>query len=292
MNKNILGHLGALLCVCIWELSFGLSDGLLGYFSSLEITVFRFAVAFLVLNFAYFPRLHLKKKLHELWFLLAGICGISLFYFLEELAYIYAKDALVVIILSAAPFFTAILSRLFNHSDGLSSYFFIGLGFALTGITLIGMFGAGTLSFSLYGALYALGASVCWGAYAVVAKRIASMGHHVVQSTRRIMFWGLIFMIPLCLTRNFDIAHYERLLDAQVLINMLALALFTTAACYVVWTYSLRNLGAVRTSVYIYAMPVVSVVVSAVGGRGAVNAEILIGVILTIVGLTLSVKRR
>ena len=77
-----MGHLIALLTVLIWGTTFISTKILLKDFSPVEILLIRFVLGFLVLT-AIYPRwLPFKEKRQEILFMLAGLCGICLYYLL------------------------------------------------------------------------------------------------------------------------------------------------------------------------------------------------------------------
>ncbi len=74
---------------------------------------------------------------------LAALCGICLYYLLENIALTYTMASNVGVIISVAPFFTAILSHLFMKSEGkLRINFFIGFVVEMAGVMLISFNGS------------------------------------------------------------------------------------------------------------------------------------------------------
>ena len=61
-----------------------------------------------------------------------------------------------------------------------------------------------------------------------------------------------------------------------------------SAMCFVTWGFATRRLGAVETSVYIYMVPVVTVVSSALLLGEEITPLAIVGTALTLVGLLLS----
>ena len=66
----------------------------------------------------------------------------------------------------------------------------------MAGVILITFNGAAVLRLNPLGDLLAVLAAVVWAFYSVCTKKIGAMGFRVVRTTRRIFFYGLIFMIP------------------------------------------------------------------------------------------------
>ncbi len=117
-NRNKAGHLCALLTIIIWGTTFISTKILLVDFQPVEILFFRFVMGLLALLIIYPHRLKATTKRQELTFALAGLCGICLYYLLENIALTYTMASNVGVIISVAPFFTAIMSHLFLKEEG------------------------------------------------------------------------------------------------------------------------------------------------------------------------------
>ena len=61
-----------------------------------------------------------------------------------------------------------------------------------------------------------------------------------------------------------------------------------SALCFVTWNVAVKILGAVKTSIYIYIVPVVTVVTSVIILNEQITLMSFIGTILTLIGLFLS----
>ena len=58
--------------------------------------------------------------------------------------------------------------------------------------------------------------------------------------------------------------------------------------CFVTWNFAVKVLGAVKTSVYIYLVPVITVLCSVVVLHETISTRAALGILLTLVGLLLS----
>lgn len=72
------------------------------------------------------------------------------------------------------------------------------------------------------------------------------------------------------------------------LLNLLFLGLGASALCFVTWNLAVRLLGAVKTSVYIYMVPVITVAASALILHEKITGMAAMGTVLTLAGLLLS----
>ena len=99
-NRNKAGHLCALLTIIIWGTTFISTKILLVDFQPVEILFFRFVMGLLALLIIYPHRLKTTTKRQELTFALAGLCGICLYYLLENIALTYTMASNVGVIIS------------------------------------------------------------------------------------------------------------------------------------------------------------------------------------------------
>ena len=83
-----------------------------------------------------------------------------------------------------------------------------------------------------------------------------------------------------------------RLLKPVNFLNLLFLGLWASALCFVTWTFSLKRLGAIKTVVYIYLVPVVTVLTSVLVLHERITWMSATGTALTLLGLGISEVRR
>ena len=291
MNRDTTkGHLAALLTILIWGTTFISTKVLLTDFQPVEILFFRFVAGTLAL-FLVCPRL-LKGTTwkQELVFMGAGLCGVCLYYLLENIALTFTMASNVGVIISVAPFFTALLSRLFlKQEERLNIGFFIGFLVAMAGIALIS-FNGSALHLNPVGDLLALLAAFIWACYSILTRKISSYGYNTILTTRRVFLYGLLFMIPVLLLSD-PVIDFPRFADRTNLLNLLFLGLGASALCFVTWNSAVRLLGAVRTSVYIYLTPVITIVASVLILHEPFAWMTGIGTVLTLAGLVLSEGR-
>ena len=100
-------------------------------------------------------------------------------------------------------------------------------------------------------------------------------------------FYGLLFMIPASFLLDFRL-NGAPLLKPVNLLNILYLGAGASALCFVTWNFSVKKLGAVNTSIYIYLVPVMTVVTSVLILHEQIGIMSALGVLLTLAGLGLS----
>ena len=286
-KQTVQGHLAAALTILIWGTTFISTKVLLRDFAPVEILFFRFCIGFLALSAICPRRLRAAGWKQERYFLFAGLTGVTLYFLLENIALTFSPASNVGVIISVAPFFTALLAHFFLNGEPLRGGFFLGFAVALAGVALISFNGAAVLRLNPLGDLLALLAALVWAVYAVLTRRIAAFGFPTVQATRRVFFYGLLFMLPALFFTDFRWG-FARFANPRLLLNILYLGLGASALCFVTWNLAVRRLGAVRTSVYIYCVPVITVATSVIVLRERITPLAAAGVLLTLAGLVLS----
>ncbi len=287
MKRNrTMGHLASLLTVIIWGTTFISTKILLAGFQPVEILFFRFVMGLTALLLVYPRRLKGTSKAQELTFAAAGLCGICLYYLLENIALTYTMASNMGVIISVAPFFTALLSHILLKEERPKANFLLGFAVAMAGIFLISYNGS-KLALNPVGDLLALLAALIWACYSVLTKKISGYGYHTILTTRRIFFYGILFMIPPLFLFDFRL-ELARFANPVYLFNIVFLGLGASALCFVTWNFALKVLGPVRTSVYIYMVPVITVVTSVAVLHEKITALAAVGTVLTLAGLLLS----
>lgn len=281
------GHLAALFTILIWGTTFISTKVLLEDFKPAEILFYRFVMGFAVLFLVCPRRMKTAGRRQEAVFALAGLCGICLYYLLENIALTYTMASNVGVIISVAPFFTAILSRLFAGTrEKVRVNFMVGFAVAMAGVALIS-FNGSRLELNPAGDILAALAAFVWACYSLLTRKIGAFGYPVILATRRTFFYGLLCMMPALFLSGFE-WKLARFADAACLLNILYLGLGASALCFVTWNVAVRTLGAVRTSVYIYMVPVITVATSALVLHEPVTWGSAVGTILAVAGLFLS----
>lgn len=281
------GHLAALLTIFIWGATYISTKILLTDFTPIEILFFRFLIGFVLLLIIYPYRLQIKIKKHEVYFAGAGLCGIMLYYLLENIALTYTMASNVGVISSIVPFFTAILAYLFLKEEMLRPNFFLGFLIATVGIFLISFNGATQFHVNPLGDFLAVLATLVWACYTMISKKISNFGYPTLPATRRIFLYGLLFMIPTLFLFDFKFGLY-RFENGTLLFNILFLGIGASALCFVSWNFAVKKLGAVKTSVYIYLVPVITILLSNLILNEQITKQTIFGTFLTLTGLILS----
>ncbi len=290
LNIEMRGHLVAFGTVFIWGLTFVSTKVLLNDFTPLEVLFFRFILGYVTLLIFYPSMLPIKNWRQERLFMGAGLSGVTLYFLLENIALNYTLASNVGIIVAIAPFCTALLAQVLLRGyakEKLQWTFFAGFVVAMSGIGLIIFNGAVKLQLNPLGDILAAAAALTWAFYSIFMRMIGELRINMAICTRRVFFYGLMFMLPVVFWQGIDMP-LETILKPINAFNFLFLSVVASSICFATWSWSVKVLGAVKASAYIYLVPVVAVFAAAFILDENITLLAIIGTALTLIGLIIS----
>ena len=289
-NKQFLGHVAALATVSVWGFSFVAIVTLLRDFSPKEVLFFRFALGIMALYLVYPKPMGKTTRRQELYFAGAGFFGVTLYFMLQGFALLHTAASNVGVIVAVSPVFTVLLSWRLLKDSRPTRTFFLGALLVLGGIGIV-RFAGSRLELHPLGDFLALLTAFVWSVYSIITKKIGDFGFHTVQSTRRIFLYGLLFLLPAVIAMDFRLG-LERFVAPENIISLLFLGLGSTALCFVLWNFSMEQLGPAKASVYLYLIPLVAVAGSVLFLEEAVGLLKGLGIALALLGLAISNRPR
>lgn len=300
LSNPTKGHLLAIFTILVWGVTFSSTKILLPDFAPAEILFIRFFIAYVFLSLLciklHTQRIAFVSFSNEILFVLAGLSGGCLYFLAENVALLYTTASNASLLVAINPFFTGLLFA-FVYGKKLSRFFILGFFVSFVGIFLV-IF-QGELSLQIYpiGDLLCILAGIIWSVYTLVLEmifaRFKGISHLVIL--KRIFFYGLLFALPFALYQSgilqgdFHTLHdFTRYVKAMNLANLLFLGLVASGLCYLSWNASLKLLGSLKASAYIYSVPVIGVIAACVSLGEVLSVYIIIGGLLTLFGLFLS----
>lgn len=231
------------------------------------------------------PRFLKSTLKDESYLILAGLSGITIYNLFLNLAMDYSKASNVSVIIATAPLFTALLAA-FLKIEKLSFIFFVAFILCMSGIVLLSYEDEG-FSFNPLGDSFALLSALGWAAYSLLILKIMHKRGNLILITRRIIFYGILGMLPSFLFLDFA-PNLILLLDPKIAFNLIFLALFASGLCFLLWNHATLLIGAIKTNVYVYLTPLITIIVSffVLGEKLSILA--LFGAFLTLLGVILA----
>ena len=259
--RTVLAHLYALFSVVVWGSCYVLTKNLLAAgFTALQITPIRMALAYVAL-LCMRPKFQKLPVKDELMFLLIGLFGGSVYFFLQNTALTFTYAANVSIIVCLSPIFTALLAWIFSRgNERLGKYLLFGSLLAIAGVVLVVLNGSLVFHLSPMGDLLALAAGISWAVYSILIKPYTEKLDGFIV-TRRVMFWAFLTSVPLMLLSDGMPDLAPLFTQPKVLFSWLFLAILGNAVCFALWNLAFKRLGVVVTNNYLYASPFVTLLV-------------------------------
>lgn len=258
----ILAHIGAFITASAWGTSFLSTKVLMerGGFTPVEMFVYRFLAAYLVLLIFTIKNIKSKSWRDELTFMLCGVCSGSLYFITENYALKLTTAGNVSLLSSISPILTTILVAIM-YKQKIKPGVMIGSVIAFLGAGCIIFSHGESIEIKPAGDLLALSAAMSWAIYTMAIKRVLPL-YNGFFVTRKLFFYGVISAVPILLMQP-EPYHILKLFDLnepQFLMNFVFLVGMCSLAAYLIWNESMRILGPVATNNYIYLQPLVTMV--------------------------------
>lgn len=308
-TKKILGYGLAAVSIFFWGITFICTKALLNDFSSLEILFFRFVAAYLGLWIMH-PKVQKIERRDNILFALAGLSGVVLYQFSENIAINFTNASNVSVIVSICPLFTAIIAQLILKENHLTLWFLFGFLISIFGVALVCFNGKTQLELNPKGDLLALFSAICWGFYSLFVSIINKKNYDPICTTRRVFFYAVIFMLPLVLLGiKFGDPLAEEGFSASIAVildktlnaarfskpmnwfNLLFLGILASGFCFSAWNKACEIVGTVRVSCGLYLIPVVTIIFAFFTLGEQITILGALGTVITIIGLFVSEKK-
>lgn len=258
----LLAHIGALLTASAWGVSFLSTKVLLesGGLTPVEVFVYRFALAYLILLLFTFRNIRSISWRDELTFALCGICSGSLYFITENYALELTTAGNVSLLASISPIFTTILVAVM-YRQRIQPGVIIGSIVSFIGAGCIVFSHGESIEFRPAGDLLAISAAFSWAVYTMAIKRLLPLysGFFV---TRKLFFYGVISSLPFLFMQH-EPLHLDVLFNLSqpsYLLNLLFLVVLCSILAYIIWNIVMRILGPVTANNYLYFQPIVTMV--------------------------------
>ena len=287
------GYACCLFAVLLWSVTFVTTKQLLEHFGAVQILFTRFVFGYLTLWLLAPHKTPWLGRKTEMRIALCGFLSVTCYFLLENLALVFGPAGMVAVLICTAPVMTAFFGRLIGRIQQLPLLYWTGALATLPGIALIvgsgSDIGDNTL-FSksiLLSATLALSGAATWAWYTLLYPKTSAVGR--LQVTRRIFFWGLLSMLPLC-AFTFDRWSFAPMLEPALLGRLAFLGIVASALCYAAWNTAVAVLGEVRSTVCLYMNPPLGVLAGVIVLSEPLTTPVIAGVLLTLIGVIVSTQ--
>jgi len=290
-RTRVLGHLAILTVVVIWATTYISTKILLDAFTPMQILLVRTILGCLFLFLCNPKKMVYKQKVDRLILASSGLCGVFLYYYLENTALVYSSASNVGVIVATAPFFILLVVHFILKEEQLKAQYFVGFVLSMLGIALISYSGQTELALNPLGDALAILGIVVWAFYTTLTRVVSRRGYPTLLATRTMFFYALFGMVVANLLFG-DLPDINLVIQPPYLYHFLFLGLIASALCFVLWNFGLKSIGAVKSSFYLYLSPVITIVFSVIILGEIITPTSAIGTALTLSGLLVSEYKR
>ncbi|MCD1656135.1 DMT family transporter [Treponema zuelzerae] len=282
-------YIVAFATIFVWSSTFISTKILLKEFSPVEILLYRFFAAWLLM-FIVYPKVHRPESLKaELTLVLAGISGGSLYFLGENFALRFSLASNVSLLVSTAPILTAILAHFFIRGEKFSRNSISGALIAFAGAALVILNGTFVLKLNPAGDLLALSSALSWAVYSITIKNLKTK-YPTYYITRKIFFYTLLTSLPVVIVSPIRL-QFSAFADPVMAVNFLFLAVFASCGAYVAWNRVIWTLGATKANNFIYFIPLLTLFESALILGEPLTPFAGVGTILVVAGVFQASKK-
>ncbi len=265
--------------IIFWGLAFTAIKYAVTYLDPIAIATLRFAIADLMF-LAIVVRTRVEKEDLPVVFLL-GIFGVPLYHICLNLGENYVSSGVASLIVALAPALVLILSWAFL-GEKMTPKKVAGTILAFSGIALISKPTSGDFIGILLVFISTLSAAI----YTVLGKRLMKK-YDAITLTSNSMILG---SLPLLLFLPRSISQMVTNLSLNLELSILFLGVFSTYLGYMGWYYFLKTEEASKASIFLLAIPLVSLAAGSLLLNEELTLTIIAGTLAVIAGILLVVR--
>ena len=260
MTRKTKGLISIMVPVVLWGISFVNTEYLLRSLGPMTIGGIRFTVATLLLYFLMRQSgasLKVDPKDKKL-FLVAGLVGISLYFYFENTGIKYISAAPASLIISAIPVLSLIFEALFckRRIDRID---FFTVVLSIVGVAFIVGLDVEALLSSGKGIGYFMmvGAALSWVVFSLISKPLFDKYSYITIVFYQ-FFYSLPFFIPFIIFEK----NTWSLVGGEALWHLGFLSIFASAVGFYYYAKAMDLLGVTESAVFINFCPIITIMTS------------------------------
>lgn len=286
-NKTWIPYGAALLSMIFWSFSFVWVKVVYEAYGPLTTVLFRLLISSgLLLVFTVLTRKLQRIKSGDLkYFVLLAFFEPFLYFMGESYGLKYVSSTVASVIVATIPLFSPIVAWYF-YKEKLSRTNLFGLVITFLGVSLVVLDTSFNFTASPLGV--ALEFFAVFGAvgYSSVLKGISHRYNTFTIITYQNLI-GAVFFLPLWL--GFEMNDFSHIpFNAKAFWAIIKLAIFASTFAFILFTYSIRNIGINKSNIFINVIPVFVAVFAFFILGDQLNFHQMIGIAIVISGLFLA----
>ncbi len=280
-------YLPVILAMILWSFSFIWYKQVFLYYRPVTVIVLRLVIAIpllFILSLAA-GKLQRIQRRHLKWFILLAFFEPFLYFMGECYGMNLIAPSLGAIIISLIPLLAPIPARyFFREKFSVANY--VGLFISLTGLILVVTGDRDAKPAAIAGVLLMLVAAVSAVCHSIFVRKLSENYSSFTIVTYQCTF-GLVYFIPVFAFTDFKLfIHQTHTFES--LLPVIKLAVFASTLAFLLFVYSIKNLGMARTNVFVYLIPVFTAILSYFIIHEKFGLTKIAGILVVVAGLIFS----
>ncbi len=272
-----------------WGLAFPLIKISLQDLSPFNLTIMRFFVVSIIL---FFLILMQPKKFSKLspkdipWIFVLGFFGVILYHLGLNYGEQYISPGAASLIIATAPLFVVVSAIIFLN-EKVTKKRIAGIFLSLAGVIIISLWGKPGLVIEvkyISGAVAVLASALSAAFYTIAGKKLLSR-YTALSLTTYAMLLGSIGLLPFL---NRSLITEVMQMSLLTLGSILFLGACSTVLAYMLWYVVLQIKDASEISIYLYCIPVITILIDLLVFRERISYLFLLGSVFIIFGLRIT----
>ncbi len=287
MQEKIKVYLAIFLAMMFWGFSFVWTEQVLKIYDPITTILFRLIISVIllvVLNFKLKRVQKIEKKDYKL-FILLSFFQPFIYFICENYGLKYVSSTVTSVIIATIPLFSPIAAYFFLH-EKVSKMNFFGIIVSIIGVLLVIIEKDLSISANPIGILCLSLAVLSAVFYTIVIVRVSGKYNVFTIITVQNSI-GILLFIPL-----FFIVDFNNFINIgfnfSVFIPIIKLAVFGSTLAYLLFTYTISKLGAIKANTFGNTIPIFTVIFAFIVLGKIPDFVNIIGILVVISGLFLS----
>ncbi|MDO4800163.1 MAG: DMT family transporter [Bacillota bacterium] len=288
MSDRLKGAIYVMFPVITWGISFVSTEYLLRSMGAMTIAAIRFAIAALIM----YGMLRSKGTIKRIergdhkYFMIAGIIGITAYFYAENLGILYLGATTSALIISTLPVFTLVFDFLiFRRRVRWTDLLAVILSVVGVALVVGVSYEEQSAGEATLGYLMMLVAVLTWVVYSVASKKIIRK-----YKPLELTFYQFLFSMPFF----FPFIPFEQnqwqAVGLEQWVHLIFLSLFASVLGFYFYAKAMDKLGISESSVFLNFLPLVTMVSAAFYLGSPIRSMQIIGSVLIITAATLVVR--
>ncbi len=292
MSRRSIAIASIVVLMIVWGSTFVVTKAAAREIAPSTLALLRFLIAALVLVPFALKRGGLKSLPQPLpWasLIMMALTGIAGFTIAFNYALVEASASQGALIYAFLPAAVALAAAMFLK-ESISKRRIAGIVLSICGVALVVIAGESDIDSPrpVLGALWMLGAVLCWAAYTVFAKNLADTDYVVTAAAITVI--GTAILVPLAAGELLQVP-WQRV-SLSTWLGLLFLGVIASALAYVIYGYALRELDASLVGVFINLDPIVGVLTAVIFLGETLHGGQIAGGLIALAGMWLASTRQ